>query len=60
MLLVLYARLALMRALLARLDLEFMWCDAMQGDVFVATSEPHGDIEATVVREGATPHVLIS
>jgi urate oxidase len=28
-----------------------------EDDVYVATSEPHGNIEAVVTRKGAAPHV---
>lgn len=38
-----------------------VWCDALllmqfEDDVYIATSEPHGNIEATITRGDIEPH----
>lgn len=41
-------------------NLHFLPCNPVtskfENDIYVATSEPHGDIEATVTRKGTQPH----
>lgn len=44
-------------------NIHFLPCDPVNSepfanDVYVATSEPCGDIEATITREGASPHFV--
>ena len=34
--------------------------ESFADDVYIATSEPHGDIEATVTRDAVMPHVHMS
>ena len=33
--------------------------DQFEDDVYIATSEPHGDIEATITRGHARPHAKL-
>jgi urate oxidase len=44
-------------------NLHFIPCNpvtsSFDNDVYVATSEPHGNIEAVVTRKGARPHARL-